>query len=39
MLNPKDHIPDHDFDEPENDFDQDEWEDYQQSKEDSAMED
>ena len=34
---PEDHIPDHDLDPIEDDFDQDSWDDYQQSKEDLAM--
>lgn len=40
MKDPKDFIPDHDLNEPEvwTEEDQDEWDDYQQSKEDLAME-
>lgn len=38
MEDPKDEIPDHDLIPEETDFDQDAWDDYQQSKEDLAME-
>lgn len=37
MKEPKDFIPDHDLCEPEEEFDQDAWDDYQQTKEDLAM--
>lgn len=39
MKNPKDFIPDHNLEPDEDEFNQDEFDDYQQLKEDEAMED